>query len=322
MHFATAGPTVQATAGFGAHVTPELRLLLYGVGGPVFDAKTGLDFSADITKDPWWTLTSPLKVTASLQAPDFDLSTPDLTLYDHIFQLAEASGAFPGTNPPTVTSGGTTTTSPPLTIPASGPTLIDEEDTAGDPYNGDQTFSDWSDATGQEADVEDALPTTLSGYRCVVLDINQSLATSDESQLEAYLQAGGTVIALGEHQDDGRKFDTADGTLNTLAQTLGSSLALDDDEVDDGDTYTYSIEDSPLTAGVESLGENDVSTVEVPDGAQALVDDSGDDAPIVGAQAIGGGTFVMSGDSNMFSDNNDGFYNDADNGVFVADLCP
>lgn len=321
MHFATVGPTVQATAGFGAHVTPELRLLLYGVGGPVFDAETGLDFSADISKSPWWTLTSPLKVTASLQAPDFDLSTPDLTLYDHTFKLAQASGAFPGSNPPT--SGGTTITSPPpLTVPQSGPTLIDEEDTAGDPDNGDQTFSDWSNATGQGADVEDALPASLSGYRCVVLDINESLGTSDASQLAAYLQAGGTVVALGEHQDDGGRFDAADATLNTLAQTLGSSLSLDDDEVDDGDTYTYSIEDSPLTAGVQSLGDNAVSTVEAPAGAQALVDDSNDDAPIVGAQTIGAGTIVMSGDSNMFSDNNDGFYTDADNGVFVTDLCP
>jgi hypothetical protein len=321
MHFATVGPTVQATAGFGAHVTPELRLLLYGVGGPVFDAETGLDFSADISKSPWWTLTAPLKVTASLQAPDFDLSTPDLTLYDHTFHLAEASGPFPGTSPPT--SGGTTTAAPPsLTIPQSGPTLIDEEDTAGDSDNGDQTFSDWSDATGQDADVEDALPASLSGYRCVVLDINESLEASDASQLAAYLQAGGTVVALGEHQDNGGRFDTADATLNTVAQTLGASLSLDDDEVDDGDTFTDSIEDSPLTAGVESLGENDVSTIEAPNGAQAIVEDSNDDAPIVGAQTIGAGTFVMSGDSNMFSDNNDGFYDDADNGVFVTDMCP
>jgi hypothetical protein len=317
MHFATEGPTVQATAGFGAHVTPELRLLLYGVGGPVFDAETGLDFSADISKNPWWTLTSPLKVTASLQAPDFDLSTPDLTLYDRTFQLAKASGTFPGTNPP----GGTTTTPPPpLTIPQSGPTLIDEEDTAGNPDTGDQTFSEWSDSAGQDADVEDALPASLSSYRCVVLDINQSLQTSDTTQLAAYLQAGGTVVALGEH--DGLKFDTADATLNTLAQTLGSGLSLDDNEADDGDTYTYAIKDSPLTAGVESLGENDVSTIEVPAGAQALVDDSADDAPIVGAQTIGAGTLVMSGDSNMFSDNNDGFYAGANNGVFVTDLCP
>lgn len=126
----------------------------------------------------------------------------------------------------------------------------------------------------------------------------------------------------GEHQDSGGKFDTADATLNGLAQTLGSSLSLDDDEVDDGDTYTYSIETSPLTAGVGSLGENAVSTIEAPDGTQPLVDDSNDDAAIVGAQTIGTGTFVMSGDSNMFSDNNDGFYADADNGVFVTDLCP
>ena len=44
--------------------------------------------------------------------------------------------------------------------------------------------------------------------------------------------------------------------------------------------------------------------------------------PLVAYQSIGAGTVVLSGDSNMFSDNSDGAYEDADNGTFVDDLCP
>jgi hypothetical protein len=45
-------------------------------------------------------------------------------------------------------------------------------------------------------------------------------------------------------------------------------------------------------------------------------------ATLIGEQAIGPGTFVMSGDSNLFTDNNDGFYTEYNNGQLVTNLCP
>ena len=263
-------------------------------------------------------MTAPLTVTASLQAPDVDLSTPTLTLYRHTFDVAHASGSFPGTTTTTTT---TSTTPTPTTVPTSGPTLVDLEDTAADPDNGDQSFDDWSNATGQEADVENALPQSLSGYRCVVLDLNQSLADGDRAELTSFLQGGGTVIALGDHSD-GDGFDNADAALNGLANPLGLGLSLNDDSNDQGDTVTTNVDSSPLTAGVSSIGYNWASSVAISGSAREIVASADDSYSLIGAQSVDGGTFVMSGDSNAFTDNNDGFYTDDDNGVLVSNLCP
>jgi hypothetical protein len=43
---------------------------------------------------------------------------------------------------------------------------------------------------------------------------------------------------------------------------------------------------------------------------------------LVAAESIGSGTVVVSGDSNMFSDNSEEDYANYDNGQFVRDLCP
>jgi hypothetical protein len=310
LNYQVQGPTVQASASLGAHITPELQALLYGVGGPVFDATTGLDFNADTSLDPWWTLTAPLTVTAKLAAPDFDLSTPTLTLYHHTFTLAHAPGGFV-TQPP-----------PQPTVPLTGPTLVDEESTAGDPTSGDQTFNAWSSATGEEVDVLDALPSDMSSYRCVVLDINELLDPSDPATLATYLGEGGTVIALGEHTDGGGGFDEADATLNALASQLGSGITLNDDEIDASDTTTNNIDSSPLTVGVGAVGYNWASTLSVPSPASALVESADDSATLIASDSVDGGTLIVSGDSNAFSDNNDGFYSFDDNGQLVDDFCP
>ena len=225
----------------------------------------------------------------------------------------------PSSPPPPATPPPTTT--PATIVPSVGPTLVDLEDTAANPSNGDQSFGDWSDATGQGVDVDDALPNSLSGYRCAVLDLNQSLADGDTAQLTSFLQAGGTVIALGEHAD-GDGFDNADAALNDLAQALGVGLSLNDDSNDQGDTVTTNIDSSPLTAGVSSIGYNWASSLAISGSAQELVAGAGDSYSLIGEQSVDGGTFVMSGDSNAFTDNNDGFYTDDDDGILVSNLCP
>jgi hypothetical protein len=211
---------------------------------------------------------------------------------------------------------------PPVVVPAIGPTLVYAGYTADDPDAGDTSFDGFAEATGEDADVVDSLPTTLSGYRCAVLVTNTYFSVSDTATLQAFLNAGGTILALGEHA--GGSFDDADAALNQLASTLGAgALSLDDDSYDDGDDSTSAIQSSPLTAGVGTLGDNWASSVSVQDPAQVLVDTS-DDAtvPLVADEPVGSGTFVMAGDSNMFNDNNDDFYENYDNGVFAADLCP
>jgi hypothetical protein len=313
------GPSAQASGSLGAHVTPELQVLLYGAGGPVFDATTGLDFNADTTQNPWWRLTAPLKVTASLAAPDFDLSTPALTLYSHTFTIAHAPGAFGPVGAPPTTP---TTPTAPTHAPAAGTTLIYQGDTAGGSTVGDLSFDDWSAANGEPVDYADTLPSDVSAYRCVVLDLNETFAAGDQAALTGYLAQGGTVLALGEHGDSGGGFDASDAAINGLAAALGSQISLDDDAIDGGDTVTSSIDSSPLSSGVFSLGYNWSSSLSVASSAQPLVESADDFSTLIAAQAIDGGTFVISGDSNFFSDNNDGFYANDDNGRLVEDLCP
>lgn len=112
---------------------------------------------------------------------------------------------------------------------------------------------------------------------------------------------------------------------------------MNDSEYNAGPNITTLIEPTPLTAGVSELGENRVSSLTVVSPAQVLVsfeealieeseseepNESTVTLPFVAAQKVGTGTFVMSGDSNMFSDNSEGFYSLASNGTFARDLCP
>lgn len=213
---------------------------------------------------------------------------------------------------------------PSVVVPTQGPTLAYIGNIASSmSAPGDATFDDFAGATGQQVQVVTSLPSSLSGYRCAILDVNTSFSASDEATLEAFLRAGGTVLALGEHA--GGDFDTADAAINLLATQLGvAGLALDDDQYDaNGDEYPDAIVPSPLTANVGQLGDNFVSGLTVTPPAQSLVYTADDDTvPLVAYQSVGSGTFVMSGDSNIFTDNNDSFYIFDDNGAFADDLCP
>lgn len=205
-------------------------------------------------------------------------------------------------------------------VPSTGSTVVYDEATAMGSQEGDLSFYDWEEATGETTEVSGVLPDSLSSYRCVVLLANEWLEAPEESLLAAYLRAGGTIVAIGEHEGYG--FDEADATLNRFSGSLGVGLSLDDDELDYGEEVTTNIDSSPFTAGVYVLGDNWVSSVSVSGSAQPLVDGSEGSATIVGAQGIGSGQFIMAGDSNMFSDNSYGAYYFYDNGQFVHDLCP
>ena len=211
---------------------------------------------------------------------------------------------------------------PSPTVPSTGPTLVYTGDSAGNPDAEDTSFDGFSQATGQPTDVEETLPSDLYAYRCVLLDDNESFDGDQISQLSSYLGAGGTILAVGEHE--GTNFDSADAALNGVASGVGATgLSLNDDSYDDGDDVTYAINPSPLTTGVEALGDNWASSLDVQPPALTLVDTT-DDAtiPLVAEQTVGSGTFVLAGDSNIFSDNNSGFYTNDDNGTFAQDLCP
>jgi hypothetical protein len=93
-------PHAEASAELGGRVIPAFQLLLYGVAGPELAFSTGLQFSADTDEDPWWTLTAPVDLTASLKAPILKLNSGELSLYHHEFLLAQATDDPPEPPPP------------------------------------------------------------------------------------------------------------------------------------------------------------------------------------------------------------------------------
>ncbi|HKP88604.1 MAG TPA: hypothetical protein VJT75_01400 [Thermoleophilaceae bacterium] len=84
-------PNAQASAELGGRIIPAFQMLLYGVAGPELAFSTGLQFSADTDDDPWWTLTAPVDLNASLKAPLLKLDSGELNLFHHDFPIAEAS---------------------------------------------------------------------------------------------------------------------------------------------------------------------------------------------------------------------------------------
>ena len=85
---------------------------------------------------------------------------------------------------------------------------------------------------------------------------------------------------------------------------------------------TENIDSSPLTAGVSAIAYNWASSVSLTGNAEPLVESADDSSTLIAEAPVSAGLFVMSGDSNAFSDNNDGFYSDDDNGKLVDNLCP
>ena len=202
----------------------------------------------------------------------------------------------------------------PAVVVRPGPTLID----AGI----GTTFTRWAAATGQPVDVQDHVPGGLPRYACAVVLLAADLSQRETARLGAYLQAGGTVLAVGERAD-GSRFSRANAALTALAARLGVGLALADAAVDPGSTVTSRIADDPLTAGVASLGYDWASTIDVAGAGtgRPLAETADGTGTLIAAAAVGAGTFVLAGDSNLVTDDDADGYADHDNGRLVRDLC-
>jgi len=111
-HLSFQAPALTANAHVAGNLTPTVDVLLYGLAGPEIALKAGLDLEADTSANPWWTLTAPVDLTASLTVPDLDLSSPTLHVYQHTFTLATAGGPLGGTPPPPHPSVSVSVTNP------------------------------------------------------------------------------------------------------------------------------------------------------------------------------------------------------------------
>ncbi len=108
-HFSFTPPTINSTATLEADVTPGIDVLLYGIAGPEIGLTSGLKFAAATAKNPWWTLSIPIKFSGSIAIPVLGLRSPRLTIFTHEFPIAHASGPF-GVSVTVIDPGAQTTT--------------------------------------------------------------------------------------------------------------------------------------------------------------------------------------------------------------------
>ncbi len=95
-HLGFTPPSLSADGSVAANLTPTIDVLLYGVVGPQLALRGGLALGANIHQNPWWTLTAPVDLTASIAIPPLKLTSPTLHVYQRTFNLADAGGPFGG----------------------------------------------------------------------------------------------------------------------------------------------------------------------------------------------------------------------------------
>jgi hypothetical protein len=145
-------------------------------------------------------------------------------------------------------------------------------------------------------------------------------SSGQKSQLAAYVNAGGRLLAIGEY---GPLSPGATTTLNDLSASLGSGMRLTSELIGAGSWETTNIDPHQFTAGVTAIRYAGTSRVSPITGGTSLVRtiDAQGAVPFLATQQLGAGHFILSGDSNVFSDFDFGGYAFADNDVLVRNIC-
>ncbi len=171
-------------------------------------------------------------------------------------------------------------------------------------------------------------------YKCVVLPITQvPFSTPQKAALDAYMNRGGTVVALAEHLNADQTQTKGPATVTTF-NNLASSYGIQalNTTVNQGPTTTFDVIDYSSSApdwtkDVANVGYGGTTTLTVTAPAVALVrtvqmnitDPA--PAPFIALRQLGAGKFVYSGDSNVFSDEGGGSYAFHDNGKLAKNVC-
>jgi hypothetical protein len=174
-------------------------------------------------------------------------------------------------------------------------------------------------AAGKPLVTSPILPSDLSAFDCVVLPINSTpFSAAQKAQFGSYVNAGGRLFALAENNG----FPGAIATMNDLSTTLGAGMQVVADSIDPAyPTPTANIDSHPFTAGVSLIHMANTSRVGVGAGGASLVRTATGGHTFIATRQLGRGEFLLSGDSNVFSDNNAGGYTSADTDVLVRNIC-
>ncbi|MFN8077513.1 MAG: cell wall-binding repeat-containing protein, partial [Kineosporiaceae bacterium] len=99
--YAFTPPTLSASGSISASVGPRVSLKLYGAGGPYAQVDPGLELSADIHRQPWWSLDAVVTGKVGVDVPMLDIDKSKDPLFTWRRTLASATTAAP-VPPPTV----------------------------------------------------------------------------------------------------------------------------------------------------------------------------------------------------------------------------
>jgi len=168
---------------------------------------------------------------------------------------------------------------------------------------------------GVTATVTTTFPPDLSEFCSVYLSVNaEPFDGAQLAALVAYVNGGGVLVAMGDWEPWA---GSANDVMNNVAMALGSSMSITPASIDTGCHTTPRIEPHPLTAGVAVLDFGAASQLNVGAGA-LLVSTEPSDVPMLAVEGVGGGTFVLCTDSNLFSDP---CLDMGDHAVLVQNLC-
>lgn len=207
-------PALSATANVAANVTPTVNVSLYGIVGPQVALRTGLDFSADAAGDPWWTLSVPVDVNASIAIPPLGLTSPELNLFRRSYIIADAGGPFGTPTPPPGP--------PPVADNKPDPVSV----LAGGNYHTcavrpNATVACWGDdgaaQLGNAASADSTTPTPVAG-------ISDATGVSAGSEHSCALRVQGQVLCWGS-DGEGALGNGAAGASQTPTPVVGLNPA-------------------------------------------------------------------------------------------------
>ncbi len=196
----------------------------------------------------------------------------------------------------------------------------------------DEGYTQFAAAAERTPVTSSSFPATaaaLDDYKCVVLPVTTvPFNASQTTALHDYMARGGTVVALAEHlnADSSQTIGPASvATFNALAAGYGIQAL--NTSVNEGPTITSNIVASTWTQGVSQVGFAATTTLTVTAPAIELVQTvqpiPTDPPPgvFLALRKVGAGKFVYSGDSNVFSDGDGGYYAGSDNAALAHDVC-
>lgn len=196
---------------------------------------------------------------------------------------------------------------------ARADSVLIREDGGGASFLTGPLNSFYNSLTGTTSSLTTTISGNLSFYDLIVVSLPLTpLSTSELGALSSFLSGGGRVAFIGEH---GFYAPEANNRINAAIAALGGSMSLTNTAFDGGlrTTVAGQILNHPLTQGVNTVEYGAPSGIAGVTGGNAFFL-SQDLTQVWGAEeAVGGGSIVLLGDSNLAPTS-------FDNGTFYQNL--